>query len=470
MKILKKILFSAAALVVFIIFIEIIFSYVFPMEFEDYDIGIVSRYNTFSRLYDLDRTLIWKFKGNTISATLNVNPSGFRGRDFKAKKNDSCRVICVGDDILLGSVFVENFTVPSLLESSLIENMKDTGIEVYNAAVTGYSTYQSVKLAEKLLSYKPDIVVLVSGLNDVRLSPLSDEHRAGRYYREKFRQFMYNFHFYRLSKSMIMRFRDYETDKTAALDRNPKRVSEKEFEKYISELSALLKKNGVRLLFVPDSLEDEAYYRFQIKKASDCGIETLDIKKDIRAALKRFYGGLTAELGLAAALKPEERKRIIRCLHPGKQHPSHLYLLYEYLPVKSNKVLENIPGAKPKPKLQVAIMKDDGLYPDEKSGDYVYTAGAPIVKDKKLLFHFSDELMGGKGAGGGANILYEIVSEEDMLPLYVHNFDYLFINNCYLNENGLHLISNGLAELIAGIGKPAGGPGGEGENNSEKPY
>ena len=453
MKILKKIFFSLAALSIFIILIEIVLSYVFPIKTLDYDIGISSRNQTFSSLYALDRDLIWKFRKNTISASLNINSSGFRGKEFYPKREGEYRIICVGDDTVLGSAFTENFTFPFVLETILNDTLKDTGIEVYNAGIEGYSTYQASILAERLIAYKPDLIVLVTGLNDVRVSPITDEQRVRRHYIEKARRFLYNFHFYGIGKLMITRLHHtaYElfADDPPLFDTDQKRVSGKQFAEYIGELDKKLKKSGLGLIFVPDSFEDENYFGFQLKKAAELGIETLDLNKELRTAAKRFSERLAVELKLASDAGGDTSKKAVRCLYPGKNNPGRLYMPYEYVRESRPHDERNTTGKGRLARFHYGIMKDDGVYPDEHPGDSVFTAFLPIKPGVEFHFHFLDEPLDSI-RGYVSEYTYIAHTPEDILPLYVYDFDYLFMRDACLNEKGLRIVAEGVAGMVVG--------------------
>ena len=96
----------------------------------------------------------------------NINSKGFRGkeRDF-AKPDRVVRISLLGDSFALGAGVRDEDTLSVNLEREL--GRKFQNIEVLNFGVTGSNTKYQIKLLRRyVLSFNPDIVLIVFFLND----------------------------------------------------------------------------------------------------------------------------------------------------------------------------------------------------------------------------------------------------------------------------------------------------------------
>jgi lysophospholipase L1-like esterase len=106
------------------------------------------------------------------------NSQGFRGRDIPPK-SDRLRIVAVGGSTTYGAAVSDEQTWPVQLEARLGEDY-----EVLNFGILGHGTAEHINLLSLVVpEYKPDMLVLYVGLNDLRnihvgnLSPdYSDYH------------------------------------------------------------------------------------------------------------------------------------------------------------------------------------------------------------------------------------------------------------------------------------------------------
>jgi hypothetical protein len=102
--------------------------------------------------------------GNRVAYT---NGAGFRGRrDFpRSEAPGTFRVFGVGDSVMWGSGLNQEDSFLGVLKRLLEEDHRD--LEVINAGVVGYSTYQERLLFEKrVVPYAPDLVLVNFCSND----------------------------------------------------------------------------------------------------------------------------------------------------------------------------------------------------------------------------------------------------------------------------------------------------------------
>lgn len=125
-----------------------------------------------------DADLFWKQKSNldTVFEGVRVktNSLGLRNGPVQyEKKKDTFRIICLGASPTFGWGVKEGQKYSGQLEQLLRKEFKESkSVEVINAGVIGYSSYQGLKfLKNKMIKFSPDLVVVPYVLNDV------DKHR-----------------------------------------------------------------------------------------------------------------------------------------------------------------------------------------------------------------------------------------------------------------------------------------------------
>ena len=107
-----------------------------------------------------------------------VNSQGFvstREIPF-AKEAGELRIITLGESSTVGNGNVDEQTYPRILERLLQEKFPGQKISVINGAAGGYSTRESLGyLQARLIYYRPDIVIVMHGWNDMYYFTKTDE-------------------------------------------------------------------------------------------------------------------------------------------------------------------------------------------------------------------------------------------------------------------------------------------------------
>ncbi len=120
-----------------------------------------------------DQKLLWRFKPNIHAVYQDVevyiNSLGFRSKEFASKENaDSIRVFCMGASPTFGWGVPFDYIYSQNLEDMLRKVYKTKRIDVINAGIIGYSSYQGALLLEKqILNFSPDVVTIPYLINDV---------------------------------------------------------------------------------------------------------------------------------------------------------------------------------------------------------------------------------------------------------------------------------------------------------------
>lgn len=122
-----------------------------------------------------DRELFWRFRPNQVITSdffvegeYHINSHGLRGPDFTAgKAPGTVRIICLGNSCTFGWQVGENDPYPRQLETMLDRSAPGRSIQVINAGVTGYTTFQGLRFSrDEVLGWGPDVLVVSYCWND----------------------------------------------------------------------------------------------------------------------------------------------------------------------------------------------------------------------------------------------------------------------------------------------------------------
>lgn len=119
--------------------------------------------------FNMDSMPPWNGKG--MLWEISTNPQGLRGQKPTGPKAPGVlRIICLGDSITFGQDVSDHYTYPYQLEKILANSAAgEERFEVINAGVPAYTSRQGLAcLDQRLLKYKPDLVILGFGFNDAQ--------------------------------------------------------------------------------------------------------------------------------------------------------------------------------------------------------------------------------------------------------------------------------------------------------------
>lgn len=114
---------------------------------------------------------VFGLKPNFRSDTVNINSEGLRGPEIGPKLPGSYRIAVVGGSAVFGGeVPTDDSTFTGLLEKKLNREGR-ARFDVINAGVPAYVSMQEViLLADRVIGYNPDVIVIFDGFNDVLTS------------------------------------------------------------------------------------------------------------------------------------------------------------------------------------------------------------------------------------------------------------------------------------------------------------
>jgi lysophospholipase L1-like esterase len=134
------------------------------------------------QVFELDPELLFRMKpGYDFGPGFGpLNHQGFRGADFKKEKPEAVlRVACLGDSVTFGTM---EGAYPEMLDQILKLIQTGHAFQVYNFGVPGYSSWQGRRLLKEVIAqYRPDLVVIFYGWNDLWLAKgFSDDEQSAR--------------------------------------------------------------------------------------------------------------------------------------------------------------------------------------------------------------------------------------------------------------------------------------------------
>ncbi|MDP1853035.1 MAG: SGNH/GDSL hydrolase family protein [Candidatus Omnitrophota bacterium] len=97
-----------------------------------------------------------------------INSLGFRGKEFDPfNKDGKLRIFCVGESSTFCAESSDADTWPARLEYYLDKNKEDS-YEVINSGFPGYYSWNYINLIRlELIKYKPDMLIIYAGINDL---------------------------------------------------------------------------------------------------------------------------------------------------------------------------------------------------------------------------------------------------------------------------------------------------------------
>ncbi len=205
-----------------------------------------------------DHRLFWKLKPNQViksdfmvEGEYRINSYGFRDKEFPFKKKPGVyRIVCLGNSNVFGWKQPEEFAYPPQLQKLFDRDQKEFRVEVINAGITGYSSYQGkIFLEEEILRLKPDLVTVNYGWNDLLPARFGVEDKRQEFPPEwalAIQNSLSNLRLYAALKSLwVGRFAQKEQTQKGV-----KRVAMDDFGNNLKEIESLCRQNGIEVLIL----------------------------------------------------------------------------------------------------------------------------------------------------------------------------------------------------------------------------
>jgi|GEM_PF-1669318 len=203
------------------------------------------------------------FTGEIYKAPVEINSFGFRGREFSIEKSDTFRIVCMGNSCTFGNEVKLSETYPYLLEKRLKQRLGDE-VQVINAGIPGYSSYQGKILwEEKIAVLQPDIVVVSYGFNDRRTVPDIGWQDGAEFFRRNAKA-QSRMEFFRRSYLCKWLLHILNLDeKIPKIEGYAVRVDKEQYEANMQEIAGEAKSAGAKVLFLgmPDRNNLRDFYQ-----------------------------------------------------------------------------------------------------------------------------------------------------------------------------------------------------------------
>lgn len=265
-----KIFLSAILLVLFILLSELFLRLISPDLYQKNQFFPTNRDIDFVEVYKRDPHLFWRFRPdqNISSAQFSyidyrINKRGMRGDEVELNKK-GLRILALGNSCTFGWGVKQSAIWTSWLEKTIRQLPTYENLEVINAGVPGYSSFQGKYYFEnELLKYKPDIVLIMFGWNDERPAgkEISDhEHKVPPEVIFDFQNFISKLKLYQFMRKFILS--STEKEEMPRLDQlyTKKRVPLPNFLENLREICKVARKNNITpVLMIPPIASVENY-------------------------------------------------------------------------------------------------------------------------------------------------------------------------------------------------------------------
>ncbi len=134
----------------------------------EYKLWQMHLFNSFLGMNEPDPDLFWRLKRNYHNDFISVDSLGFAGPEVGEKRPNEYRILFLGDSTPLGiGLNKSDESFVRQLESLLGTRLPDRRINVVNASVAGYTSWQCRKQLELIgTRLQPDLVLTYFGNND----------------------------------------------------------------------------------------------------------------------------------------------------------------------------------------------------------------------------------------------------------------------------------------------------------------
>jgi lysophospholipase L1-like esterase len=267
---LLKALATVLSIVIFVALSEVVLNIFDPELGYKNQFFPLNRDIDFPEFYKKDTKLFWRLRENqTLESrwfsrlSYQINSVGLRGQDIEVEKKGR-RILAIGNSCTFGwGVPIEQCWTTKL-QSSLRQQLSDSTIEVVNAGIPGYSSFQGKQFFGELLQYNPEVVLIMFGWND--------HWRAGKEISDaeqemppamvvQLQNVFSGLKLYKLLRKMTLTMT--EDTQLVRMDEisGKRRVSQDEFFQNLTEIIKVARKNNIRpVLLVPPIASLENYY------------------------------------------------------------------------------------------------------------------------------------------------------------------------------------------------------------------
>jgi lysophospholipase L1-like esterase len=255
----KTLFFSFLTLLVFFFIAEVFFRVIDFQKIFPERAFILNPELSYPKYYKKDTELFWRIRPNQtikgeffVDGVYKINSRGYRDYEFSENKDpNKKRIIVMGNSCTFGWMVDLEDTYPKRLEKLLNQYLPEPKFEVINAGMTGYSTYQGLRLLKReILKFHPDIIIISYGWNDMCPSQRVDkEQKFPPQWILDLDDFLSSSRFYSFLKFEIMGLMKSKEDSAGDIDL-VYRVSIEDYLKNLEQMAEVARDSGIKVIFL----------------------------------------------------------------------------------------------------------------------------------------------------------------------------------------------------------------------------
>ena len=239
---------------VFITFFEIFFA-IFPINtFFENRFFILNRALDYPEVFKRDENLFWRLRPSQIIKSrffenneFKINSFGLRGEEIPLP-SEKIRIVGLGNSCTFGWRTSENKIYLRILEKLINDDSALPKVEVINAGIPGYSSFQGQEFYSADISrLEPDIVLMMFGWNDQWAAadniPDKDQDFPPQFILD-IQDFVTRLKIYRLMRKIILSATEKSLDKALNKEQPAYRVSFDDFYKNLNKIIKEVRNGG----------------------------------------------------------------------------------------------------------------------------------------------------------------------------------------------------------------------------------
>lgn len=242
-----KLLLLVLSIPFFIIFFELFFAIVPIDTFFENRFFILNRALDYPEVFQRDENMFWKLRPSQSIKSLffennefKINSFGLRGEEI-LPASEKIRIVGLGNSCTFGWRTTEDKIYLRVLEKLINADSTLPQVEIINAGIPGYSSFQGQKFYSTDISkLEPDLVLMMFGWNDQWTAadniPDKDQNFAPQFFLD-IQDFVSRLKIYRLLRKIILSSTEKPLDETLNKHHQVYRVS---FEDYYKNLNTII--------------------------------------------------------------------------------------------------------------------------------------------------------------------------------------------------------------------------------------
>jgi len=256
---------------IFVILIEIVFAIVPIDTFFENRFFVLNRALDYPEVFRRDENLFWRFRPSLVIKSrffennrFRINSFGLRGEEIPPS-SEKIRIIGLGNSCTFGWRTADDKTYLKILEKLINADTALPEVEVINAGIPGYSSFQGQKFFSLDISrLEPDIILMMFGWNDQWAAadniPDKEQDFPPQFILD-LRDFVSRLKIYRLMRKIILSATEKPLDETLNKKHQVNRVGFEDFYKNLNNIIQTAGKEGSQAIILTSPIPSlENYY------------------------------------------------------------------------------------------------------------------------------------------------------------------------------------------------------------------